>query len=80
MRAAEKIAAENILLKKQLDETEQVVSDRKERKSGKRVVLKNIPHISNKEVAELLKKCEEKPKKTTTSRGRGKKKQEVIVV
>jgi len=80
MRATEKIAAENILLKKQLNETEQVVSDRKERKSGKRVVLKDVPHNCNKEVAELLKKCEEKLKKTTTSRGRGKKKQEVVVV
>jgi hypothetical protein len=42
--------------------------------------LKDTPHISNKEVAELLKKCEEKPKKTMTSKGCGKKKQVMVVV
>lgn len=80
MYAIEKTATANILLQKHLEEIEDVVSKRKERKSGKRVVLKDTPHISNTEVLGSLKKCEDKPEKAATSKGRGKKKPEVVPV
>ena len=50
--------AENIILKCRLEEVQKIVCARKERKNGKRNVLKGKTVVSTPEVLEELKKCE----------------------
>ena len=50
--------AENVILKRWLKEVQSIVCKRKERKSGKRNVLKGKTVINTLEVLEELKKCE----------------------
>ena len=53
------ILAENVILKRQLAEIEEIVCARQERNNGKRTVLKGKSMISTVEILEELKKCEE---------------------
>jgi len=50
--------AENIILKRRLEEIQKIVCERKEWKNGKRNVLKGKMVVSTMEVLEELKKCE----------------------
>ena len=52
------LLAENIILKCRLEEIEKIVCQRKERKQGKRNVLKDKTVVSTLEVLEELEKCE----------------------
>jgi len=52
------LLAENIILKHRLGEIERIVCQRKERKQGKRNVLKGKTVVSTMEVLEELEKCE----------------------
>jgi DDE superfamily endonuclease/Tc5 transposase DNA-binding domain len=52
------LLAENIILKHRLAEIERIVCERKERKHGKRNVLRGKTVVSTLEVLEELKKCE----------------------
>ena len=48
-----------MILKQQLAETEGQLAVRQERKTGQRVVLKGVAHISSKQILNLLTKCAE---------------------
>ena len=61
--------AENIILKRRLREIERIVCERKERKNGKRNVLKGKTVVSTPEVLEKLKKCEAEANLKKTKRG-----------
>ena len=61
--------AENIILKRRLREIERIVCERKERKNGKRNVLKGKTVVSTPEVLEELKKCEAEANLKKTKRG-----------
>ena len=52
------LLAENAILKRRLADIERIVCQRKERKNGKRNVLKGKTVVSTLEVLEELKKCE----------------------
>ena len=56
------LLAEHAILKRQLADIERIVCERKERKQGKRNVLKGQMVVSTPEVLELLKKCEAEAK------------------
>lgn len=60
--ATEQTVTENIILKQQLAGAEGQLAIRKERKTGKRVILKGVAHISSKQMLELLSGCAEKTK------------------
>jgi len=63
------LLAENAILKHRLGEIERIVCDRKERKQGKRNVLKGKTVVSTLEVLEELKKCEMQANLKKTNRG-----------
>jgi len=63
------LLAENAILKHRLGEIERIVCDRKERKQGKRNVLKGKTVVSMLEVLEELKKCEMQANLKKTNRG-----------
>ena len=70
------VLAENIILKRRLKEIERIVCERKERKQGKRNVLKGKTVVSTLEVLEELKKCEAQANLKKTKQGpRGRKNQ-----
>ena len=52
------LLAENIILKRRLGEIEKIVCERKERKYGKRNILKGKTVVSTLEVLAKLEKCE----------------------
>jgi len=60
--ATEQTVTENIILKQQLAGAEGQLAVRKERKTGKRVVLKGVAHVSNREMLKLLTECAEETK------------------
>jgi hypothetical protein len=63
------LLAENAILKRRLADIEKIVCERKERKSGKRNVLKGKTVVSTLEVLEALKKCEAETKLTKKKQG-----------
>ena len=60
--ATEQTVTENIILKQQLAGAEGQLVIRKERKTGKRVVLKGVAHVSSKQMLDLLTECAEEAK------------------
>ena len=62
MQEMEKVLTENIIMKKQLEDTEAMLAVRQKRKTGKRVILNGVAHVSNKEMLDLLTRCEKDTK------------------
>jgi len=73
----EQTLAENTILKCRISDIEKVVSARRERKTGKRSILKGKTVISTQEILEAFQKCENDAKlKRKGTRGKMNKKQE----
>lgn len=71
----EGLLAEKKILQCQLDEAKTVIGARKERKKGKRLVLKDTYGLSSVEIARQLKECEITTKSKKAPKGRGKRKE-----
>lgn len=71
----EGLLAEKKILQCQLDEAKAVIGARKERKKGKRLVLKDTYGLSSMEIARQLKECEITTKSKKAPKGHGKKKE-----
>jgi len=71
----EGLLADKKILRRQLDEANAVIGARKERKKGKRLVLKDTYGLSSVEIAQQLKECEIVTKNKKVPKGRGKKKE-----
>jgi len=71
----EGLLADKKILQRQLDEAKAVIGARKERKKGKRLVLKDTYGLSSVEIAQQLKECETVTKSKKAPKGRGKKKE-----
>jgi hypothetical protein len=69
MQETEKVLTENIIMKKQLEDTEATLAVRQKRKTGKRAILSGVAHVSSKEMLDLLTQCEKgtKSKRRTRS-------------
>ena len=64
------LLAKNAILTRRLADIERIVCERKERKNGKRNVLKGKTVVSTLEVREELKKCEARTNSNKSKRGR----------
>jgi len=73
----EQLLAENAILQRQLNDIEAIVSGRKERKKGKRLVLKGKYGLNSLEVAAQLAECEKATRSKRGLKGESMKNEEV---
>ena len=73
----EQLLARNAILQRQLNDIEAIVSDRKERKKGKRLVLKDKYGLNSLEIAAQLAECEKAMKSKKSLKGQQRKIEEV---
>jgi hypothetical protein len=69
----EQLLVENAILKHRLENVEEILGIRQERKQGKRYVLKGVNFISTQSMVEKLRECEEKSKAKKIGSSREKK-------
>jgi len=72
----EQLLAENSILQRRLADAEGIIEARKERKQGKRLLLKGTYGLSTMEIAAALKECEKATQSKKVPKGRGKKKEQ----
>ena len=73
-RTAEQLVAENTIIKHRLDNVEEILGVRQQRKQGKRQVLKGVNFISTQAMVEKLHECEKKSREKKVGKGPRKKK------
>ena len=73
----EQLLARNAILQRQLNDIEAIVSDRKERKKGKRLVLKDKYGLNSLEIVAQLAECEKATKSKKGLKGQQRKIEEV---
>jgi len=67
---AEQLHADNLILQKQLSELQTVITNRTERKTGKRIILKGVTVITSQDICQALEKAEAATKSKTKGRKR----------
>jgi len=73
-RTAEQLVAENTIIKHRLENVEEILRVRQQRRQGKRHVLKGVNFISTQAIVEKLHECEKKSREKKVGKGPRKKK------